>query len=528
MSVSLTFRGGAGVVTGSCHLVEHGAGRFLVDCGMFQGNRTTRELNYADFPFDPSSIDFLLLTHAHIDHSGLIPKLVARGFRGAIHATAPTLDLLSFMLPDSAAIQESEVERLNRRLRRAGQPTVKPIYTGADAEAALKRGAPQPLDAWFDPGAGVRARLWNAGHILGSASIEVELADAPRDPVRILFSGDLGPKEKIFHEPPEAPSGLDYLICESTYGDREHHDGTAEERRERLAAEIRAAMARGGNLVIPCFAVERSQELLHDIGVLLDQKRIPDGPVFLDSPLAQRITGVFIRHADALEDVAGDEARLFRHPGFRITQSVEESMAINRIAGGAIIISVSGMAEAGRIRHHLRNNLWRREATVLFVGYQAPGTLGALLKDGAERVRIHGREIEVRAAVCSIEGYSAHADQTELVDWIMARQPARGGLFLDHGDDPARATLKDLLVARGVDPALIHLPELDDRFALRARSRPKPETAERRAPPHALRHDWADDHVRFTLELARRLDAEKDPEARAALMRRLNAAMADG
>jgi metallo-beta-lactamase family protein len=525
MTVGLVFRGGAGTVTGSCSLIEHAQGRFLVDCGLFQGNRTTRELNYAAFPFDPAMIDFVLLTHAHIDHSGLIPKLVAAGFAGPVFATAPTLDLLTFMLPDSGAIQEMEVERLNRRLRRAGKPLVEPIYTAADAEAALAAGRAQPLDAWFSPGPGVRARLWNAGHMLGSASIEVEVEDAGREPVRLLFSGDIGPEEKVFHDPPEAPHGLDYLICESTYGDRERRDVTAAGRRDVLAEEIRAAKARGGNLIIPSFAVERSQELLHDIGVLLAEGAIPPGPVFLDSPLARRVTQVFVRHAAELEDIAVDEATLFRHPSFRITETVEESMAINRIAGGAVIISASGMAEAGRVKHHLRNNLWRPESTVLFVGYQAPGTLGALILGGADRVRIHGREIEVRAAIRSIDTYSAHADQSELVRWAMARQPVRGGIFLNHGEDAARDRLRALLVERGVDAASIHLPELDDRFALRTQARPAAEPAERRAAPEALRHDWADDYVRFTLDLARRLEAEGDPDARAMLMRRLTAAL---
>ena len=287
-------------------------------------------------------------------------------------------------------------------------------------------------------------------------------------------------------------------------------------------------MARGGNLVIPSFAVERSQELLHDIGVLLARKEIPNGPVFLDSPLASRVTEVFARHSGEFDDIDVNEAELFRHPRFRITEDVEDSMAINRIAGGAIIISASGMADAGRVKHHLRNNLWRPEATVLFVGYQAPGTLGERILSGAERVRIHGRDVEVRATIRSLQGYSAHADQGELLRWIRARMPIRAGLFLNHGEDESRHALKALLEEEGIGGAAIHLPELDDVFALRADDAPLREPSTPRVEPVRLRRDWADDHVDFTLRLARALDEAPDAEARERLMARLRATLEDG
>lgn len=526
MGVRLIFRGAAGTVTGSCYLIEHDRGRFLIDCGLFQGNRTTRELNYADFPFDPAGIDFVLLTHAHIDHSGLLPKLARRGFAGAIHATEPTVDLLAYLLPDSGAIQESEVERLNRRRQREGKPPVTPIYTRADAEATVPQARVQPMETWFEPGPGVRARLWGAGHILGSASIELAVDAGGRRPLRLLFSGDLGPDEKVFHLAPDAPEGLDYLVCESTYGDRDREDMTVAARRAALEAEIVAARARGGNLVIPSFAVERSQELLHDIGVLMAEGRIAATPVFLDSPLAGRVTSVFVKHAASLGDVALDEARLFRNPNFRIVEDVEESVAINRIRSGAIIISASGMAEAGRIKHHLRNNLWRPEATVLFVGYQAPGTLGALIEGGAERVRIHGHDVEVKATIRSIGNYSAHADQRELLDWVLERRPIAAGLFLTHGEDAARAALKALLVAHGIDPGLIHLPRLDDAFDLRLAAAPLPEALPRRVAPERLVRDWSDDYVAFSLALTKRLEDLPDDAARAALVRELAGVLA--
>jgi len=522
MATRITFRGGAGTVTGSCYLVEHDHGRLLVDCGMFQGNSTVRELNYAPFPFDPAGIDYLLLTHAHIDHSGLIPKLTRQGFAGPIHATAPTLDLLTFMLPDSGKIQESEVERKNRTLRRQGKPPISPIYTQADAEACLDSGAPHGLEEWFEPGPGVKARFWNAGHILGAVSIELAIDDGGARPIRLLFSGDLGPDEKAFYPAPDAPEGFDYVVSESTYGDRDREDMTVTARRAALERVLVEGLGSGGNVVIPSFAVERSQELLHDIGVLLAEKRIPQTTqVFLDSPLASRVTKVFIRYADTLDDIALDEAALFRHPNFHITEDVEESKAINRITGGAIIISASGMCEAGRIRHHLRNNLWRREATVLFVGYQAPGTLGSIILGGAEEVRIHGRDIKVRAAIRQLGNYSAHADQVELLAWIRERLPVSGGIFLTHGEDRAREALRDLIVGEGVPAARIHLPRLDDAFVLKAGKEPLRQPEPARVSGDQIERDWASDYVAFTLALAGQLDAMTDEKEKQVLVKKL-------
>ena len=294
----------------------------------------------------------------------------------------------------------------------------------------------------------MRARFWNAGHILGSASIELRIDDAA-GPVHLLFSGDLGPDEKVFHLEPDAPAGFDYLVCESTYGDRDRADATVAERRRALCREINDALAAGGNLLIPAFAVERTQELLHDIGVLMAERQIKDLPVFLDSPLANNATRVFTKHAGALEDIALDESELFRNPNFRFVESVEESKSLNGITAGAIIIAASGMCDAGRIRHHLKNNLWRPQATVLFVGYQAPGTLGRLILDGVKSVRMFDEEVRVEARIREIGNYSAHADQKELVAWVVERLPVAGGIFLTHGEDPARAALREHLIAAG-------------------------------------------------------------------------------
>ncbi|MCP4385172.1 MAG: MBL fold metallo-hydrolase, partial [Hyphomicrobiales bacterium] len=293
-----------------------------------------------------------------------------------------------------------------------------------------------------------------------------------------------------------------------------------------LEREISEALGRGGNLVIPSFAVERSQELLHDIGVLLAEGKIPEQtPVFLDSPLASRVTKVFVRHADTLEDIAIDEAELFRHPNFRITEDVEESKAINRIKGGAIIISASGMCDAGRIRHHLRNNLWQRKATVLFVGYQAPGTLGSIILGGADEVRIHGRDIKVRATIRRLGNYSAHADQGELLAWIRERQPVRGGVFLTHGEDDARKVLSGLLTEQGVDADKINLPALDDAFVLEAGRAPLRQPEPARVAADQIVRDWSEDYVALSLELSRRLDEIDDDEAKRALVRRLSAVL---
>ncbi len=481
---TLTFCGAAGIVTGSCSHIESPQADFLVDCGLFQGTRTTQELNLGEFPFDAARVEFLILTHAHIDHSGLLPKLVKAGFRGTIYSTLPTADLLQFMLRDSAFIQESNAERQNKKRQRRGEASVEPIYSIADAEQTLRLIKSVDYENWFEPKPGVRVRFWNAGHLLGSASAEIEIAGPESDRLSLLFSGDLGPEEKVFHPEPDAPAGYDYIVCESTYGDRDREAYTLEARREAIRDELVRGLARGGNVVIPSFAVERSQELLHDIAVLLNQGKIPDATVYLDSPLATKVTEVFIKYSAAMEDIEVNEADLFRHKNFRLVQSVEESKAINRVKGGAIIISASGMCNAGRIKHHLKNNIWRPESTILFVGYQAPGTLGHIITSGAKEVRIHGKEFKVRAQIRRLGNYSAHADQGELIDWILERGPVRGGLFLNHGDDPARNTLKDLLVQRGLTGDQIVLPQFDERFELVPGTLPtsqrRPRTTNRR------------------------------------------------
>jgi metallo-beta-lactamase family protein len=483
-------------------------------------------MNDGPFPFAPRSVDLALLTHAHTDHAGLLPKLVAQGFGGPIVATEATADLLTFMLRDSARIQESENERRNRYLTRKGRDPEPPAFTMKDAEAALERIETVAYETWSEPASGLHARFWNAGHILGSASIEMKFPDAEAGRnLRLLFSGDLGPDEKTFHPEPDAEQGFDYVICESTYGDRERADYTLEGRRSALRAELTEALNRGGNVVIPAFAVERSQELLHDIGVLLTRGEIPNATVFLDSPLASKVTEVFSRHAGSFEDIEVPEQELFRNPRFRIVRDVEESKAINRVRGGAVIISASGMADAGRVQHHLKNNIWRREATVLFVGYQAPGTLGEIIQSGAPEVRIHGRSFKVAAQIRSIGNYSAHADQSELIDWILARRPIVGGLFLNHGEDTARAELKRLLIERGIAAEIIKLPAFDETFELVAGAATSKGRGPSRIDDAELGRDWNNDYAAFILELNNRLEIIADPAERRAVIARARATL---
>ena len=520
MTVTLHFHGAAGTVTGSCYRVVHPQGQFLVDCGLFQGNRSVRELNLKPTPFDPRAIDFLLLTHAHIDHAGLLPKLYREGWRGPMWMTEPTSGLLEYLLPDSAGIQESEAERATRKQARRGDEPAKPLYTMEDAEEALVHRNTCAYGEWIEPGPGVRARYWNAGHIIGSASIEVEVKDGDKT-IRLLFSGDIGPDEKVFYNEPESPAGFDYILCESTYGGRERDDYTLVQRREALKQEINTALARGGNLVIPAFAVERSQELLHDIGYLIKSGEIDPRLVFLDSPLASKVTGVYRKYAKMFDDVELGADELFNDPRFRIVEGVEESKAINTIRGGAIIISASGMADAGRIKHHLRNNLIRSNATVLFVGYQAPGTLGHVILSGAREARIHSTLVPVRATIRSMGNYSAHADHSELMAWIKERLPAHGAIFLTHGEDEERAALRAAIMAIGIGGDQVILPLLDDYFELTSAGiAAKAQVAEPRIDPLQVHSDWHNAFSDFTIRLSQRLQSGSNAE-KLAVMRAL-------
>ena len=510
---TVAFHGAAKTVTGSCFEIAFGRHRLLVDCGLFQGSRSLEALNHQPFSFDPSKLDAVLLTHAHLDHSGLLPRLGKEGFRGPIFCTAATADLLGEMLPDAARIQEQDTERRNRRADRADEPPLEPLYTSLDAERTLAQLKPIELDTLIEPVHGLRSRFWNAGHILGSASIEVIAGG-----VRMLFSGDLGPNHKSFQLDPDAPHAVDHVICESTYGDREREDVTIEQRRRMLEVEVKLALARGGNLVVPVFALERTQELLLDLAQLIDGGRIGHAHVFIDSPLASRATDVFRRHSRELEDIGGD--RVFDHPSFHFTESVEASMRINSLSG-AIILSASGMCEAGRIRHHLRFNLPRPDSTILFVGFQAQGTLGRTLLDGAKRVRISGRDVAVRAQVRRLDSYSAHADRGELLAWLKARQPIQGSLFLTHGEQQAITALKQAIET---DLPSVIAPEIGEIYELPAGAPARRLATGRIELRGVIDRDWQNDYADFAVNLKRQLQSIASAEKRAealSLMRRV-------
>jgi metallo-beta-lactamase family protein len=521
----LRFHGAAHTVTGSCYEIEANGTHILVDCGLFQGSKTERELNYGPFPFKPADVDAVILTHAHIDHSGLLPKLVKHGFSGPIHATPATIDLCSVMLPDAAHIQEFEVEQLNRRNLKRGRDEVTPIYTMEDAEACLKLFRPHGYCDWTEVAPGFRARFWNAGHLLGSASVELEATADGGKPLRLLFSGDIGPDQKLLQSDPQGPGGVDYLICESTYGDRERGMITDKTRREVLSAEVHEAMKAGGPLIIPSFAVERTQELLVDFHYLMEAKEMPSCQIFIDSPLATHASEVFERHANELDEGPALRAALNAR-NIRFTETVEQSKAIDRLGGFFIVIAASGMCDAGRIRHHLKSYLWRRNATVMMAGFQAQGTLGRILLDGAASVRIQGEEIKVAARVCQIDLYSGHADAGELVTWVKERLPVSRNVFLTHGEDEGLKGLERRLSTL-CPPGQIIIPQLDDAFELSTSgSRQINHQAPRRlAPEKVARMDWHNDLSKLLLDINDEIAKQADEHGRAKLIRRLRRAL---
>lgn len=523
MSLKLAFHGAAGGVTGSCFHLRTDRASLLVDCGLFQGPKTIKELNYQRFPFDPKALDGVLLTHAHVDHSGQLPKLMRAGFEGPIHATAGTRELCAVMLPDAGGIQEHEVEQLNRRFQRRGRRPVEPIYTAADARDCMRLFSKVRLGDWIEPAPGVRARWWEAGHILGSASIEVEVAgEGP--PTRLLFSGDLGPGGSDFVADPQGPADVDHLILEST----ERPALTSSRRRALLAEQVKAAHEAGGPLVIPAFAVERTQELLVDLLELMDQGGVPAGLVFLDSPLAIRASEVFVRRGVGPEG-SNPFASMRNSSLLRTTETADESRAIEQLSGWHVILAASGMCDAGRIRHHLKRVLWRKQATVLLVGYQATGTLGRFLQEGQRRVRIQGDEIRVHARIRMLEAYSGHADGPALVQWASARRPVHGKAFLVHGEPDSRRALRQRLIEAGFDGSAIETPELDDGYVLTGRSDASPAPEPHRLPAGAATQlDWHNARSHFLLGLDEALERAPDEAAREAIIARLEGVLQEG
>ena len=443
--MQLSFLGSAREVTGSCFLVEAVGIRFLVDCGMVQGGREVPARNREPFGFDPVSIDFVLLTHAHIDHSGLLPKLTRAGFKGPIYATAATVDLLGVMLPDSAHIQESDAKRDAKRSREKNPRP--PLYTLQDARECLKQARSVDYDREFAPRVGVRCRFRDAGHILGSAIIEVWVTERGRA-TKLVFSGDLGQPGRPILRDPTPIDEADILVMESTYGNRLHKDLAATEN-EMIAIVEQTLFQRGGNVIMPAFAVGRTQQVLYLLHRLASQGRLRQPKVFVDSPMATQATRITREHMELFDEqakqLAGWYARGKDLPYLHFTESVEESKALNQIRSGAIIISASGMCDAGRIRHHLRHSLPRRECSVLIPGFQAQGTLGRRLVEGAKRVRIFGEDIPVRAAIHSVDGLSAHADRSALLEWVGAFRKPPAQTFVVHGEVTAAQALADTL-----------------------------------------------------------------------------------
>lgn len=467
--MKIKFLGAAQTVTGSCHVVEIGSAKFAVDCGMFQGSKEIKEKNYQDFQVDPKSLDFVILTHAHIDHSGLIPKLYKLGFKGPIYCNKATAELCKVMLPDSAYIQESEIERKNRKLSRAGQIPLEPIYTVEDAMNCLNQINPLNYDEKIQLAPGVEVCLRDAGHILGSSILELWLEENGKK-CKVVFSGDLGQNNQPIIKDPTIIESADYVVMESTYGDRFHKD--VQNRLEKLKQIIDETMKKGGNLVIPAFAVERTQDLLYDLNQLYTRGDLDASiDIYIDSPLAIAATEIFKNSSQLYDDETLEFIRNgrnpFNMPNLKYSRTQEESMQLNMAQGRTIIISASGMCEAGRIKHHLKHNLWRPESTVLFVGYQAAGTLGRNIMEGEKLVTIHGEKVNVKADIRNIEAYSAHADQAGLMGWLKKFSIPPQKVILVHGEPSSQQVLGDLIEKELKLPVVI--PKWLDEIELLAR-----------------------------------------------------------
>ena len=452
--MKITFLGAAKTVTGSNFLVEAAGKKFLVDCGMYQG-KTAEEMENSDpFLYDVSEIDFMVLTHAHIDHSGRIPKLYNEGYRNKIYATKATCDLCEIMLPDSGHIQEVEIEWKNRKRMREGKESLPPLYTAEDAYKCLEVFVPVQYDDIVEVDDNISIRFNDAGHMLGSAIIEIWATEDGKT-TKAVFTGDLGNNDLPLLDSPTMISSADYLVMESTYGNRLHVRN--DDKAEMFLDIVSETLDKGGRVIIPSFAVGRTQEILYEIDKLKEEygqdpeffekyKKVMNVPVYVDSPLAISATEVFKKNTDLFEEeikrkiISGDHPLEF--PGLKFTQTADESKELNMSTEPSIIISASGMCEVGRIKHHLKHNLWDPTSTILFVGYQAPGTLGRSIVEGAEKVKIFGEEIAVAARIEYIEGFSGHADQTWLLNFVNSFTNPPKHIFLVHGEPEGQEELK--------------------------------------------------------------------------------------
>jgi metallo-beta-lactamase family protein len=458
--VDIQFWGAARTVTGSMHLLTIDGTRVLLECGLYQGKRQESFERNRHLPFEPKSVDMMILSHAHIDHSGNIPNLVKNGFAGPIYCTFATRDLCAAMLRDSGHIQEMDVAYVNKKRARRGEPPVEPIYTQEDAVNCLGQFVSVGYGRAFPIMPGVRLTFLDAGHILGSAIVMLDMdSNNGAGPHRLVFSGDLGRPNKPILEDPTPVDGCDTLVIESTYGDRLHPDvANAQEELRRVVVET---VRRGGKLIIPAFAVGRTQELVYDLHQLITSGRIPELPVFVDSPLAIDATSVFRLHPECYDEEVGQflHETGARDPfGFsrlQYTRSVDQSKALNDLQEPAVIISASGMAEAGRIQHHLKNNIEDARNTILIVGWQAPNTLGRYIVEKHETVKIFGEEYALRAQVQVINGFSAHGDRNEMLGWVKAMKRLPDKAFVVHGDPEPAQAMADGLMELGIPEALV-------------------------------------------------------------------------
>ena len=486
--MKLSFYGADQCVTGSCHCLEVNGKKILVDCGLQQGRD---EVDNASLPFHPGAIDCVLVTHAHIDHSGRLPLLIKNGFEGKIITTRLTAQLLGIMLQDSAHIQESDAEYQNRKNLRAGRPTVQPLYTVEDAERVKEFVQTCEYGETVQLCEGVTAEFIDAGHLLGSASIRVTAHEGGETRV-IVFSGDIGNVDQPIIRDPQFFDSADYVLMESTYGNRNHTEVWSYT--EDLAQIIDETLGRGGNVVIPSFAVGRTQELLYFIREIKDKnmvKSVKDFPVYVDSPLAKSATSIFCGNLHGYLDEAAielvkDGTHMFSFPGLHLTETTDESKQLNLDGTPKVIISASGMCDAGRIRHHLKHNLWRPESSVVFVGFQSPGTLGRHLLEGAESVKMFGEEIAVRAKIVNFQGLSSHADHDHLIGWVRHFDPARTQhVFIVHGDREVAPVFAEEVKSLGF---AAHAPQYTEEYDLlenrRVPARAQDPRLRRRAEGH--------------------------------------------
>lgn len=468
--MKIQFCGATTGVTGSCHLITTENHKLLFDCGQFQGGRAQEELNYEDFPFDPEEIEYLVLSHAHIDHCGRIPLLVKRGFKGLIYCTDATADLLGIMLKDSGHIHEQEAEWQNRKNERAGRPLIEPLYTERDAEEALKFVKPVLYDQLIELNDEMRIVFNDAGHILGSGVTELwvseKLPSGEENVSKIVFSGDLGVMDRPILRNPTIIKKADYVIMETTYGNRLHPENSMDV--NNLIDIICETAERGGNTVIPSFAVGRTQELIFELNKIYDntndprQKKLENVKVYVDSPMATSATEVFKKNAQVFDEETKDYISKGDNPlefeNLKFTQSTEESQWLNFDKEPKVIISASGMCEAGRIRHHLKHNLWDARNSIVFVGYQAEGTLGRSLIEGASEITLFGEKIQVNAKIHNLEGFSGHADMNGLLEWVKGFQKPPKQIFLVHGEPEVKLEFAETVKEQtGYEPIAVNV-----------------------------------------------------------------------